>query len=110
MWGWGWIRRTRGVENKSACRLVWCEAGGALVVYAVVCVQRHDTVGNELIVLADVVTVGISVFLLLFSRMWWKYSGVIGNGSVPEFTSRGVVIDRSSSECGGYRDILRGFC
>jgi len=57
-----------------------------------------------------VVTVGISVFSLLFSRMWWEYRGVIGNGSVPKFTSRGVVMDRLSSERGGYRDIHRGFC
>lgn len=37
----------RGVENESGCRLVLCEAGGTLVVYAAVCVRRYDRVDDE---------------------------------------------------------------
>jgi len=39
--GWGWIRHTRGVVNESACRLALRQAGGALVVYAAVCVRLY---------------------------------------------------------------------
>lgn len=76
-----------GVKNESACRLVWCEAGDALVVYAVVCVRRYDTVRDEWICACRCRCYSRNFYFFPSLSLMWEYGGVIGNGSVPKFTS-----------------------